>query len=56
MPKARPYSERVVESLDTVIIEGCEYFLFYEGTAESRVIFMTHKGNCNNPIHTPEFP
>jgi len=33
--------------LKIVSIEGCEYFLGEYG----RTTFMTHKGNCKNPIH-----
>lgn len=42
-----------LEGLKIVIIDGCEYYQFrIHGNA------ITHKGNCNNPIHrfqNPEF-
>jgi hypothetical protein len=34
-------------SLDEVTIEGCQYLLGNWGNAT----VLTHKGNCNNPIH-----
>lgn len=30
-----------------VIIDGCEYIQFHIHKADA----ITHKGNCNNPIH-----
>ena len=32
----------------TIIIEGCEYLAFKDNDG---VLMITHKGNCNNPIH-----
>ena len=32
----------------TILIEGCEYFAFRDGHG---VVMITHKGNCNNPVH-----
>jgi hypothetical protein len=34
-------------ALDEVTIEGCQYLLGNWGNAT----VLTHKGNCNNPIH-----
>lgn len=31
-----------------IIIEGCEYLAFKDNDG---VLMITHKGNCNNPIH-----
>ena len=35
--------------LESVKIEECEYWYGYGGGVDSTV--LTHKGNCNNPIH-----
>ena len=39
--------------LETITIEGCDYLIFMEDMKGSNkgFGFMTHKGNCNNPIH-----
>lgn len=33
-------------------IEGCQYIEVDSGFGHSRVYSLTHKGNCNNPLHT----
>lgn len=50
-PVATADGEAIVFSNEyrTIKIEGCEYI--YMGSTNSQTI--THKGNCNNPIHTP---
>jgi hypothetical protein len=35
--------------LESVKIDGCEYWYGRNGGIDSAV--LTHKGNCNNPIH-----
>lgn len=37
-------------SLNIIEIDGCQYFYGDWGNAT----VLTHKGNCNNPIHTKE--
>ena len=32
----------------TIIIDGCEYLAFKDSHGS---LIITHKGNCNNPIH-----
>ncbi|NNF22002.1 MAG: hypothetical protein HKN67_08675 [Saprospiraceae bacterium] len=33
-------------------IEGCEYIIFKDGMGTNHGFgYMTHKGNCKNPIH-----
>jgi len=34
-----------------VEIEGCEYILGHDNGFYNGGFFMTHKGNCKNPIH-----
>ena len=36
---------------DTVVIDGCEYISTTSNTGNGLVESLTHKGNCNNPIH-----
>jgi hypothetical protein len=38
----------LVEKYNIVVIEGCEYIEF---NPKSSSHVLTHKGNCNNPIH-----
>jgi len=37
-----------VENCIVVTRDGCEYLVFYSG----REGHFSHKGDCNNPIHT----
>ena len=39
-------------SFDVITIEGCQYIEYDSGVADSRVYSLTHKGNCNNKIHS----
>lgn len=40
------------EHLQIVEIDGCEYVVFEHAAAGNRGYgFMSHKGNCKNPIH-----
>ncbi len=32
-------------------IDGCQYLEYNYGESNYRVYSLTHKGNCNNPIH-----
>lgn len=34
-----------------VTIEGCQYIYVDENPGNFRLYSITHKGNCNNPIH-----
>lgn len=34
-----------------VQIDGCEYIEVEDGTLQTRVYSLTHKGNCKNSIH-----
>ena len=37
---------------DVLVIDSCEYILVQSNTYfEHHVNCITHKGNCNNPIH-----
>ncbi len=40
-----PYAGKI--NYQTIVIEGCEYLYFPAGNGS----VMSHKGNCNNPIH-----
>jgi len=38
--------------LEILVIEGCEYIVFKDGRGSNHGFgYMSHKGNCNNPIH-----
>ena len=38
--------------LSVIVYDGCEYIIYKEDKdANSSYSFMTHKGNCSNPIH-----
>lgn len=39
------------EEQTKVIIEGCQYIKTISYTGHSYNVNLTHKGNCNNPIH-----
>ena len=34
-----------------ITIEGCQYIYVDENPGNFRLYSITHKGNCNNPIH-----
>lgn len=40
------------DEVEVIEIEGCEYII-YKGTPDENqgFGFMSHKGNCRNPIH-----
>lgn len=33
------------------VIDGCQYIEYDYGILDQRVYSLTHKGDCNNPIH-----
>ena len=33
------------------VIDGCEYIETTTATGNGPIVTLTHKGNCNNPIH-----
>ena len=38
--------------LEILVIEGCEYIVYKDGRGSNHGFgYMSHKGNCNNPIH-----
>lgn len=39
------------DHMQTIEIEGCEYWVYSCRRAYSGFGFMAHKGNCKNPIH-----
>lgn len=36
---------------DVIEIDGCEYIETTSFMGDAQVSSLTHKGNCNNPIH-----
>lgn len=36
---------------EIITIDGCEYILGWDNNAYNGGYFLTHKGNCKNPIH-----
>jgi len=46
------------KSLDASMIilryDGCQYLYYENGRVDNRVVTITHKGNCDNPIHHVE--
>ena len=43
----------MIGDYNIIIIDGCEYIEYDNNAvlADWRVYSITHKGNCNNPIH-----
>lgn len=39
------------EKYKIVIIDGCEYIMYSESHGYQGYGYLTHKGNCKNPIH-----
>lgn len=38
--------------VEIIIIDGCEYIVYKETDGANKAFgFMSHKGNCTNPIH-----
>jgi len=46
-------TENVNNSYSVVVIDSCQYVVFsrHEGVHNAHSSGITHKGNCNNPIH-----
>ncbi len=46
-------TENVNNSYSVVVIDSCQYVVFsrQEGVYNAHSSGITHKGNCNNPIH-----
>ena len=43
--------------VEVIIIEDCEYILYKKTKGNNQGFgFMSHKGNCNNPIHIYQTP
>ena len=43
--------------LEILEIEGCEYIIYKEIEGSNRAFgYMSHKGNCKNPIHIYQNP
>ena len=43
--------ETIVKYHEVIEIDECEYIILYTRFGDSGVGFMSHKGNCKNPIH-----
>ncbi len=39
------------DQFEILEIEGCEYLIFQHTAGTHGFGYMTHKGNCTNPIH-----
>lgn len=48
-PNAVKHSSIGMADINTYIIDSCEYIGDLVG--DTRGYFLTHKGNCKNPIH-----
>lgn len=44
-------AESLKNKCQIVEIDGCEYILYSETQGYSGYGFLSHKGNCKNPIH-----
>lgn len=42
------FAEKRFSQKEVIVIDGCEYFKY---RTAYKYIHITHKGNCNNPIH-----
>lgn len=40
--------------LQVVRYDGCQYLIYDDGVNDDRAYSITHKGNCDNPIHKYE--
>ncbi len=45
-----PYQD-LIENHKVLVIDGCEYLIYDYNRGYGGYGYMTHKGNCNNPIH-----
>lgn len=43
--------DKMSKNMKTIEIEGCEYIVYSCSSGYSGFGFMSHKGNCKNPIH-----
>jgi len=40
------------DDVEILLIDGCEYIVYKESDGANRAYgYMSHKGNCKNPIH-----
>jgi len=45
-----PYKD-LIENHKVIVIDGCEYIIYDYNRGYGGYGYMTHKGNCTNPIH-----
>lgn len=50
-PRTPTVEEIVRVNMETIVIQGCQYIVYDSGGGATRAFAMTHKGNCDNPIH-----
>jgi hypothetical protein len=43
--------EDIMKNAEIVILDGCEYYVYSRSVYNKGYSFMSHKGNCKNPIH-----
>jgi hypothetical protein len=47
----------IKDDAEIIIIDDCEYIIFKEAKGNNQGYgFMSHKGNCKNPIHNYRTP
>lgn len=52
LPEVKTKAEFNIENVEVVTIDSCEYIIIREDKDQnSSYGFMSHKGNCSNPIH-----
>ena len=43
--------QRMMDSALIVTRDGCQYLIYKRRYIKGGIVFSTHKGDCNNPIH-----
>ena len=52
IPTEQQINEIDIHDLEILIIDNCEYIFYKKSPSTNRGFgFMSHKGNCKNPIH-----
>ena len=47
----------IIGDVEVIIIENCEYLIYKKAKGNNQGYgFMSHKGNCKNPIHLYSTP
>jgi hypothetical protein len=53
--KSNPLSDASYVEYKIVLIDSCEYIFGHDNGTYNGGYFLSHKGNCKNPIHYKNF-